>query len=74
MKMRQTPPQSVTVRSEAQLHDFTQEETITAEVETPHFSYCHGSNRKSIWGHLEDILLLNKFFFQLSICALLAKL
>jgi len=35
MKMRQTPPQSVTVRSEAQLHDFTQEETTTAELETP---------------------------------------
>jgi len=39
------------IRSEAQLHDFTQEETITAEVETPHFSYCHGSNRKSKTQH-----------------------
>jgi len=26
-----------------------------------------------LWGHLEDILLLNKFF-QLSICALVAKI
>ena len=27
-----------------------------------------------LWGHLEDILLLNKFFFRLSIHALVAKL
>jgi len=26
-----------------------------------------------LWGHLEDILLLNKFFFRLSICAFVAK-
>jgi len=27
-----------------------------------------------LWGHVEDILLLNKFFFRLSICALVAKI
>jgi len=27
-----------------------------------------------LWGHLEDILLLNKFFFRLSIRALVAKI
>jgi len=27
-----------------------------------------------LWGHLEEILLLNKFFFQLSIRALVAKI
>jgi len=27
-----------------------------------------------LWGHLEEILLLNKFFFRLSICALVAKI
>ena len=25
-------------------------------------------------GHVEEVLLLNKFFFQLSICALVAKI
>jgi len=27
-----------------------------------------------LWGHVEDILLLNKFFFRLSIRALVAKI
>ena len=27
-----------------------------------------------LWGHVEEILLLNKFFFRLSICALVAKI
>jgi len=27
-----------------------------------------------LWGHLEDILLLNKFFFRLSIRAVVAKI
>jgi len=27
-----------------------------------------------LWGHLEDILLLKKFFFRLSIYALVAKM
>jgi len=27
-----------------------------------------------LWGHVEDILLLNKFFFGLSICALVVKI
>jgi len=27
-----------------------------------------------LWGHLEEILLLNKFFFRLSIRALVAKI
>ena len=27
-----------------------------------------------LWGHLEEVLLLNKFFFRLSICALVAKI
>jgi len=27
-----------------------------------------------LWGHVEDVLLLNKFFFRLSIRALVAKI
>ena len=27
-----------------------------------------------LWGQLEEVLLLNKFFFQLTICALIAKI
>ena len=27
-----------------------------------------------LWGHVEEILLLNKFFFRLSTCALIAKI
>jgi len=27
-----------------------------------------------LWGHVEEMLLLNKFFFRLSICALIVKI
>jgi len=37
-------------------------------------SAASGSKFTILWGHLEDILLLNKFFFTLSIHALVAKI
>ena len=36
-------------------------------------SAASGPKFTILWGHLEDILLVNKFFFQLSIHALVAK-
>ena len=36
-------------------------------------SAASGPKFTILWVHLEDILLLNKFFFRLSICALVAK-
>ena len=36
-------------------------------------SAASGPKFTILWGHVEDILLLNKFFFRLSICALDAK-
>ena len=37
-------------------------------------SAASGPKFTILWGHVEDILLLNKFFFRLSICALVAKI
>ena len=37
-------------------------------------SAASGSKFTILWGHVEDILLLNKFFFRLSIRALVAKI
>jgi len=37
-------------------------------------SAASGPKFAILWGHLEDILLLNKFFFQSLICALVAKI
>ena len=37
-------------------------------------SAANGPKFAILWGHVEEILLLNKFFFRLSICALVAKI
>ena len=37
-------------------------------------SAASGPKSTILWGHLEDILLLNKIFFRLSIRALVAKI
>jgi len=37
-------------------------------------SAASGPKCTVLWGHVEEILLLNKFFFQLSIHALVAKI
>ena len=37
-------------------------------------SAASGPKFTILWGHVEEILLLNKFFFQLSICDLVAKI
>ena len=37
-------------------------------------SAASGPKFTILCGHMEDILLLNKFFFRLSICALVAKI
>ena len=41
---------------------------------TESISAASGPKFTILWGHAEDILLLNKFFFRLSICALVAKI
>jgi len=40
---------------------------------TEPISAASGPKFTILWGHAEEILLLNKFFFRLSICALVAK-
>jgi len=37
-------------------------------------SAASGPKFTMLWGHVEEILLLNKFFFRLSIHALFAKI
>jgi len=37
-------------------------------------SAASGPKFTILWGHVEEILLLNKFFFRLLICALVAKI
>jgi len=41
---------------------------------TRSISAASGPKFTILWGHVEDILLLNKFFFRLSIRALVAKI
>ena len=41
---------------------------------TGSISSASGPKFTILWGHVEDILLLNKFFFRLSIRALVAKI
>ena len=41
---------------------------------TGRISAAGGPQFTILWGHVEDILLLNKFFFRLSIRALVAKI
>ena len=37
-------------------------------------SAASGPQFTTLWGHVEEILLLNKFFFRLLMCALVAKI
>ena len=37
-------------------------------------SAASGPKFTILWGHVEEMLLLNKFFFRLSICALIVKI
>ena len=44
-------------------------------LQTPEtISAASGPKFTILWGHVEEILLLNKFFFRLSIHALVAKI
>ena len=48
---------------------------VAGVPQTPEtISATSGSKFTILWGHVEEILLLNKFFFRLSINALVAKI